>query len=105
AELRDGARRLEAFPGGRGLNDPRTAFSWSYRQLRPGAARLFRLLSVTLTPGATAGACASLSTRSAGDTRAELAELTEVALVTEHEDGRFASHPLVRAYAEELFRA
>lgn len=104
AELRDGARRLEAFPGGRGLSDPRTAFSWSYQQLSPGAARLFRLLSVALAPGATAGACVSLSSGSADDTRAELAELTEVALVNEHEDGRFSSHLLVKAYAEELFQ-
>lgn len=105
AELRDGARRLEAFPGVRGLSDPRTAFSWSYQQLSPGAARLFRLLSVALASGATAGACVSLSSHSADDTRAELAELTEVALVTEHENGRFTSHPLVKAYAEELFQA
>ncbi|GAA2654991.1 AfsR/SARP family transcriptional regulator [Paractinoplanes durhamensis] len=105
AELRNGARRLEAFPGGRGLSDPRTAFSWSYQQLSSGAARLFRLLSVALAPGATAEACVSLSGHRADDTRAELAELAEAALVTEHENGRFTSHPLVKAYAEELFQA
>nr|WTA65713.1 winged helix-turn-helix domain-containing protein [Micromonospora sp. NBC_00855] len=105
AELRDGARRLGAFPGGGGLSDPRTAFSWSYRQLGPGAARLFRLLSVALVPGVTAAACVSLCDRNPDDIRAELAELIEAALVTEHEDGRLTSHVLVRTYAEELLQA
>ena len=105
AELRDGTRRLAAFPGGRGVTDPRTAFSWSYRRLSPGAARLFRLLSVALTPGITAEACASLSGRDLDRTRAELEELTESALVIEDDRGYFTSHVLVRAYAEELFRA
>lgn len=105
AELRDGACRLGAFPGGGGLSDPRTAFSWSYRQLGPGAARLFRLLSVALVPGVTAAACVSLCDRNPEDIRAELAELIEAALVTEHEDGRLTSHVLVRTYAEELLRA
>ncbi|MEV4822641.1 BTAD domain-containing putative transcriptional regulator [Micromonospora sp. NPDC049274] len=105
AELRDGARRLEAFPGGRGLNDPRTAFSWSYRQLTPGAARLFRLLSVAPLTGVTAEVCVSLDDRDPDRTRAELAELIEAALVTEHDDGRLTSHVLVKAYAQELFQA
>ncbi|MFG1918841.1 BTAD domain-containing putative transcriptional regulator [Micromonospora sp. NPDC048898] len=104
AELRDGARRLAAFPGGVGVTDPRTAFSWSYRQLSPGAARLFRLLSVALTPGITLGACVSLSGRDPDRTRAELEELTEAALVSEQDKGCYTSHVLVRAYAEELLR-
>ncbi|SNY26056.1 AfsR/SARP family transcriptional regulator [Paractinoplanes atraurantiacus] len=105
AELRDGVRRLEAFPEGRGVTDPRTAFSWSYRQLSPGAARLFRLLSVGLTPGITLEACVSLSGHDPQRTRAELDELSEAALVAEDEGGCFTSHVLVRAYAEELFTA
>jgi len=105
AELRDGARRLEAFPGGRGVRDPRTAFSWSYRQLAPDAARLFRLLSLALTPGVTVEACVSLTGRDLRDTRAALEELTEAALVTEDDDGHFTSHVLVKAYAHELLLA
>ncbi|BCY09523.1 BTAD domain-containing putative transcriptional regulator [Actinoplanes sp. L3-i22] len=101
AELRDGAR-LAAFPEGRGVTDPRTAFSWSYRQLSPDAARLFRLLSVALTPGISLAACASLSGRDLDRTRAELEELAGAALVAEGDDGSYASHVLVRAYAEEL---
>ncbi|MGC4857116.1 AfsR/SARP family transcriptional regulator [Micromonospora sp. DT4] len=104
AELRDGARRLHAFPGGRGVSDPRTAFSCSYRELSPAAARLFRLTSVTLSPGVSLASCTSLAGRTTAETEAALAELVEMGLITEHEDGRFTSHVLVRAYAEELFR-
>ncbi|RKE10638.1 DNA-binding SARP family transcriptional activator [Catellatospora citrea] len=103
ADLRDGARRLQAFPGGTDTPDPRTAFSWSYQQLTTSAARLFRLLSVSLGPGITVAACASLSGSDAAATRAELDELIEAALVTEHEHGRITSHMLVKAYAHELF--
>lgn len=102
AELRDGEQRLAAFPGGRGVTDPRTAFSWSYRQLSPGAARMFRLLSVALPPGITIEAAASLAGQDADRARAEIEELTEAALVAEQESGCFTSHVLVRAYAEEL---
>ena len=105
AELRDGARRLEAFPNGRGVSDPRTAFSWSYRRLSPGAARLFRLFSVTLSAGVAQAACISLSGRGPAETGSSLAELVEMGLVTEHEDGRFTSHVLVKTYADELLRA
>ncbi|GII59553.1 SARP family transcriptional regulator [Planotetraspora thailandica] len=104
AELRDGAHRLAAFPGGRGVRDPRTTFAWSYRQLSPDAARLFRLLSVALTPGITAEAATSLSAWEPRRTREALMELAEAALVTEDDHGRFTSHVLVKAYAEELFR-
>jgi DNA-binding SARP family transcriptional activator/tetratricopeptide (TPR) repeat protein len=104
AELRDGVRRLEAFSGTRGVRDPRATFAWSYRQLSPDAARLFRLLSVALTPGITAEAAASLSGWEPRRTREALAELAEAALVTEDDHGRFTSHVLVKAYAEELFR-
>jgi DNA-binding SARP family transcriptional activator/tetratricopeptide (TPR) repeat protein len=104
-ELRDGARRLEAFPAAEGFSDPRTAFSWSYRQLSPGAARLFRLLSSALSPGVTVEACVSLSGRDCLRTRAELAELAEAALIVTDVHGRYTSHLLVKAYATELFRA
>ncbi|SDT03432.1 AfsR/SARP family transcriptional regulator [Actinoplanes derwentensis] len=104
AELRDGARRLAAFPEGRGVTGPRTAFSWSYRQLGPAAARLFRLLSQAPTAGITAEACVSLTGADPAGTRAALEELAEAALVNEQDSGCFTAHVLVRAYAEELFR-
>jgi tetratricopeptide (TPR) repeat protein len=102
AELRDGARRLEAFPIGPGVRDPRTAFAWSYRQLSPDAARLFRLLSVAMTAGITVRACASLCGQDTRSARKHLRELERAALVTEDEHGRYTSHVLVKAYADEL---
>jgi DNA-binding SARP family transcriptional activator len=105
AELRDGAHCLSALSVGAGDNDPRTAFSWSYRQLSAGAARLFRFLSVGFPSGVRVTACASLAGQDVSRTRRGLVELTDAALVTEHDDGRFTSHVLVRAYADELFQA
>ncbi|MEU8419432.1 BTAD domain-containing putative transcriptional regulator [Micromonospora sp. NPDC048835] len=103
AELRDGARLLAAFEGRGEVSDPRTAFSWSYRQLTPSAARLFRLLSVAFTAGITVEACLSLAGLRLSQARALLEELTEAALVTEDDRGHFTSHVLVKAYAQELF--
>jgi DNA-binding SARP family transcriptional activator len=102
ADLRDSGRRLEVFAAGTGAPDPRTAFAWSYRQLSDGAARLFRLLSVALNAGITAAACAGLSGGDPAQTRAELEELVQAALIDEHDDGRVTFHVLVKAYAEEL---
>ena len=101
AELRDGAR-LEAFPGTAELRDPRTAFAWSYRQLSPSAARLFRLLAMAPKAGLTVAACRSLSGSRPDRTRADLDELADAALVSENDNGRFTSHVLVKAYADEL---
>ncbi|WP_051799310.1 AfsR/SARP family transcriptional regulator [Catenuloplanes japonicus] len=91
AELRDDARRLDAFAGC-GVEDPRTAFARSYRQLSTGAALLFRQLAA---PG----------NLRAARTWPELSELADAALITEHDDGRFGMHELVRAYARECSSA
>ncbi|WP_436535530.1 BTAD domain-containing putative transcriptional regulator [Actinoplanes sp. HUAS TT8] len=104
AELRDDGRRLSALAVGAGDQDPRTAFSWSYRQLSAGSARLFRFLSTTSPTGVRVLACAGLAGQDVAETRRQLAELVEAALVTEHGDGRFTLHGLIRAYAGELFR-
>ncbi|MFD0598089.1 tetratricopeptide repeat protein [Catellatospora coxensis] len=55
-------------------------------------------------PGITAEAAASLSGWELRRTSHTLAELAEGALMTEDELGRFSSHVLVKAYAEEVFR-
>ncbi|SNY69888.1 AfsR/SARP family transcriptional regulator [Paractinoplanes atraurantiacus] len=104
AELRNSESRLDAFPRGEN-GDPRNAFIWSYRQLSPGAARMFRLFSVPLADGVSAGACAALAGEPLAAARDELAELTEAALLIEDDQGRFTAHVLIRAYAAELFRA
>jgi DNA-binding SARP family transcriptional activator len=102
AELRDDEGLLGAFPGGRGVSDPRTVFAWSYQRLSSGAARLFRLSSLTLGTDVSAAAYASLAGLDPRETRELLRELSEMALFQEHGGGRFSSHLLVRAYAKEL---
>lgn len=104
-ELRSGAGRLAAFPGGRGLDDLRTAFSWSYRRLSAEAARLFRLMSIAPDGGLTLRSLTALADRDRPQILAALSELVEVALVSEDAEGRLSSHVLVKAYAEELLRA
>ncbi|GLY28873.1 BTAD domain-containing putative transcriptional regulator [Kineosporia sp. NBRC 101731] len=100
--LRD-APRLEAFGHDETNNDPRSVFAWSYRHLGPEAARLFRYLSIRIGPSISASACASLLGTELATTRALLQELAGSALISEVEPGRYSSHVLVRAYAEELF--
>ena len=45
-EIRETHARLDALAGEDSATDVRAVFSWSYQQLTPGAARLFRLLGV-----------------------------------------------------------
>ncbi|MDN3357266.1 BTAD domain-containing putative transcriptional regulator [Actinomadura sp. DC4] len=105
AELRDADGLLGAFPSGQGVSDPRTAFAWSYQRLSAGAARLFRLSSLTMGPDVSAAAYTSLAGLDPRETRELLRELSEVALLEEHGAGRFSSHVLVKAYARELCAA
>ncbi|MCX5070290.1 tetratricopeptide repeat protein [Micromonospora lupini] len=105
AELRDGTRRLAAFASSHGVGDPRAAFAWSYRQLSPEAARLFRLSSAAMAPGISAEALASMSGTSPRFARAMLRELADAAMLDEDDRGRFTSHVLIKAYAQELFLA
>ncbi len=79
----------------------RAVFSWSYHNLDPPTARLFRLLS--LHPGAEATVCAAASLAAAPPAKARrlLGELTRAHLLTEHTPGRFGCHDLLRAYATE----
>ena len=104
-ELRDVRGRLHAFGGGEAAADARAVFSWSYQQLSPQAARLFRLLGLHPGPDTTACAAASLAALPAGQARSSLAELARANLVTERSPGRFTSHDLLRAYAIEQARA
>lgn len=94
---------LDAFEAGDPAADLRAVFSWSYRLLGSGAARLLRLLSQY--PGDDIGlpAAASLARVDRRQARQDLAELTEAGLLTEHVPGRYALHDLLRAYAGELF--
>jgi tetratricopeptide (TPR) repeat protein len=84
------------------VTDPRAVFSWSYLQLSPAAARLFRLLALHPGPDISTRAAASLAGLLPGKVRPVLAELAKANLITEHLPGRYACHDLLRAYAAEL---
>ena len=105
AELRDALSRLDALDTGDPATDLRAVFSWSCRQLRPAAARMFRLLGLHPGPDVTAHAAASLAAIPVQDTPALLAELARSHLLTEHAPGRYAFHDLLRAYAADLATA
>ena len=102
AELRDAPGRLDALDAGQAGANVRAVLSWSYQQLDPAAARLFRLLGLHAGPDVSAAAAASLAGMPLSEARRGLGELTRACLLAEHSPGRFSSHDLLRAYAAEL---
>jgi DNA-binding SARP family transcriptional activator/tetratricopeptide (TPR) repeat protein len=103
ADLSDERARLDLLDaGGDSQTAVRAVFSWSYRQLPPEAARLFRLSG--LHPGSDWDfrALAAL----AGETDMRAARRYVDALIRAHmlerSAGRFHAHDLLRAYAAEL---
>ena len=101
AELRAVGGTLNALDAGEPAASVRVVFSWSYEQLSPAAARLFRLLGIHPGPDISASAVASLVGVEPAQARHLLAELTSFHLVAEHAPGRYAFHDLLRAYAGE----
>ncbi|MGW5283156.1 AfsR/SARP family transcriptional regulator [Streptomyces collinus] len=102
AELRAAHGGLHAFARPDTSVDVATVFSWSVGAVSAEAARLFRLLALHPGPDASpaaAGALAGLPTRR---TRALLAELAGVHLLTEPVPGRYGFHDLLRAHATVL---
>jgi DNA-binding SARP family transcriptional activator/tetratricopeptide (TPR) repeat protein len=100
-ELADHRGRLELLSTGDPHSDMGVVFSWSYRDLPPGAARMFRLLG--LHPGADVdgfGASALLGGEEV-TARESLALLAGRHLVQRNGD-RYAMHDLLRAYAKDL---
>jgi tetratricopeptide (TPR) repeat protein/transcriptional regulator with XRE-family HTH domain len=102
AELHHLHDRLDSLATGDAGTDVRSVFSWSYQQLSPSAARLFRLLGVHPGPDLSVSAAASLAGIPPARVRPTLAELVHAHLVTERVPGRYALHDLLRAYAGEL---
>jgi len=102
AELRDARGRLDALDAGHATANVRAVLSWSYRQLDPAAARLFRLLGLHAGPDISAPAAASMAGLPLDEGRRRLGELTRAHLLAEHVPGRFSCHDLLRAYAAEL---
>jgi DNA-binding SARP family transcriptional activator len=101
AELRDASTALNVLHGGDTVTDIRAVFSWSYRTLSTGAARLFRLLGLHPGPDVSAPAAASLVGLAPGEAAGLLAELIRANLLAERVSGRYAFHDLLRAFAAE----
>ena len=102
-ELADEQRRLDLLDaGGDGRTAIRGVFSWSYRHLPAGAARMFRLAG--LHPGADfdASAVAALTAVSATHARDQLVLLARAHLIHPVGTGRYGMHDLLRAYACRL---
>jgi DNA-binding SARP family transcriptional activator len=101
AELRDTRSRLDALSTGEDITDARAVFSWSYQQLAPATARMFRLLGLHPGPDITVAAAASLAGVAPSQTQRVLRELTRCHLLAEDTPGRYTLHDLLRAYATE----
>jgi len=94
---------LDAFADGSDpAADVRAAFSWSYRQLDDGAARVFRLAG--LHPGLDLEryAIAALVGLSADRADAMLEALAGACMLQHAGPGRYGLHDLLRGYAREL---
>jgi DNA-binding SARP family transcriptional activator/tetratricopeptide (TPR) repeat protein len=105
AELRDARRRLDVLDTGDPAASVRAVFSWSYQQLGPAAARMFRLLGLHAGPDITTLAAASLAGAEPAAAGAALGELVRAHLLAEQPAGRYRCHDLLRAYAAEQARS
>jgi tetratricopeptide (TPR) repeat protein/transcriptional regulator with XRE-family HTH domain len=103
-QLRGVRGRLDGLDAGEPTASIRAAFSWSYRQLSPPAARLFRFLGLHPGPDITSCAAASLAHLTAQRARSLLKELSRACLLNQHVPGRYAFHDLLRIYAAERAR-
>ncbi|WP_198347921.1 AfsR/SARP family transcriptional regulator [Plantactinospora sp. KBS50] len=102
-ELADQRRRLRSLdPGGDVRSAVRVVFSWSYRQLPPPAALLFRRLGLHPGPSFDVGAAAALAAAERADTARHLDLLARKHLVRAERPGRYVMHDLLRAYAAGL---
>ena len=98
-ELRDAAGQLAVLDTGDPAASVRTVLSWSYQQLNPEAARMFRLLGLQSGPDISIPAAASLAGTNGPEARRILDELAHDCLITEHVPGRYVFHDMLHAYA------
>ncbi|MFD7367383.1 BTAD domain-containing putative transcriptional regulator [Nocardiopsis alba] len=92
---------LDEFGSDHPGDDVRTILSWSYRELSPESALLFRLTSLHPGPDFSVAAAASLNALPPRRTRSLLRELAALHLVNEPAPGRYTTHDLLTAYARE----
>lgn len=93
---------LDAFGSTDPQADLRSVFSWSYRSLSADAARMFRLLGLHPGPDISVPAAAGLAATTLANARGLLLELNQAQLIAQRRPGRYASHDLLRTYANEL---
>lgn len=83
----------------------RAIFDWSYQQLPPEQARLFRRLGLHPGPDLTLPAAAALAGLSPADTRPQLTALAGAHLIEPAAGNRYRLHDLLRAYAADQAHA
>jgi tetratricopeptide (TPR) repeat protein/transcriptional regulator with XRE-family HTH domain len=102
SELADMRHRLEVLQtGGDQRTTVRAVFTWSYQDLNPAAAGLFRLLGLQPGPDIAAPAAARLAGLPLSGARRAIGQLTRAHLVQEQVPDRFSCHDLIRLYAAE----
>ena len=101
-EIRSRERQLDALASGEPNTSLRTVFSWSYDQLTPRTARLFRLLALHPGPDLSIAAATALTGDPRPDVAAMLTELEHANLLVEDCAHRYHFHDLLHAYAFDL---
>ncbi|WP_370367912.1 BTAD domain-containing putative transcriptional regulator [Catenulispora sp. GP43] len=105
AQLGEIGSSLGTLDGGDAAVNVRTVLSWSYRQLSPEAARLYRLLALHPGPDLSTAAAASLAGLPLADAQATLAELVSMNMAAVDAGGRYGRHGLLEAFATERLAA
>ncbi|MCK2241856.1 MULTISPECIES: tetratricopeptide repeat protein [unclassified Crossiella] len=100
-ELADERHRLDFLSGDDIATAARAVFSWSYRSLAPGSARLFRLLGLHPGPDFGVDIVAALADMPPLPTRGLLQSLKDAHLIQASGRGRYRLHDLLRVYAAE----
>ncbi|WP_229892699.1 AfsR/SARP family transcriptional regulator [Streptomyces tendae] len=102
ARLRENQDSLVALSSHDARTDARRVFSRSYEALSPGAALLFRLLSLHPSRDISVPAAASLAGVDLRTASEDIAELTDHHMLVELLPGRYTCHELLRTYATAL---
>jgi DNA-binding SARP family transcriptional activator len=105
AELSAPQHRLDALATDDTDDDVRSAFSWSYAALSPGAAHQFRVLATHPGDEISVASAGSLAGTQPAPTRAALTELSAASMIAEIAEGRYTIHDLLQVYAGELLAA
>ena len=82
--------------------DVRAAFSWSYRQLAPGPARVFRMAGLHPGPSLERSAVAALAGLPVPQAARFLDVLARACMIQPTGPSRYGLHDLLRGYAREL---